>query len=72
MIKVTKFINTDLNTNSYLVSAFADTKSEVTPSAEIVGLPKDATIEMGSMIYTADGDVAFMKSDGTWNWVSSS
>lgn len=61
--------NTDSNENSYKVTLFADTKDEVTESAEIVGLPEDATIEMGSCVVTADADVAFMKSTGEWNWV---
>lgn len=51
------------------VSLFSDTKSEVTSSAEVVGLPSGYTIAQGSNVITADGDVAFMKSDGTWNWV---
>lgn len=69
MIKVTEVQNTDLNMGTYKVSLFADTKSEVTPDATIVGLPKDATLEMGSSVITASGELAFMKSDGTWNWV---
>lgn len=69
MIRVTSRTNTDLNPNSWLISAFSDTKAEVTPTAEIVGLPSNATIEQGSSLVTADGDVAFMKSDGSWNWV---
>lgn len=51
------------------VSLFSDTKSEVTSSAEIKGLPAGYVIAQGSNVITADGDVAFMKSDGTWNWV---
>ena len=51
------------------VSLFADTKSEVTDSAEIKGLPAGYVIAQGSSVITASGDVAFMKSDGTWNWV---
>ena len=69
MIIVQDVKNTDLNTNSYLISAFADTKDEVTPDAVIIGLPDNADIEPGSTLVTADGDVAFRKSDGTWNWV---
>lgn len=69
MIKVTEVQNTDLDMNSYKISAFADTKEEVTPSATIVGLPEGATIEMGSSLITASGDLAFMKSNGQWNWV---
>lgn len=69
MIKITNIKNTDANSDSYLISAFADTKDEVVSGAVIIGLPEDAEIEMGSSVVTADGDVAFMKSDGTWNWV---
>ncbi len=69
MIKVLSMTNTDSDENTFKISAFADTKSEVTPSAEFVGLPEGATIEMGSSVMTASGEIAFMKSDGTWNWV---
>jgi len=69
MIKVTECINTDTDGNSYRISAFADTKSEVTSDAEFVGLPAGATIEIGSDLITAAGELAFMKSDGTWNWL---
>ena len=68
MIKVTELTNTDANLNSYKISAFADTKSEVA-SGIFVGLPDGATIEMGSTVMTASGELAFMKSDGTWSWV---
>ena len=68
MIKVQELRNTDDNSNSFMISAFADTKSEVDNGAEFVGLPADATIEMGSTVMTASGELAFMKSDGTWNW----
>lgn len=67
MIKVTSLkLNTD---NTADISAFADTKSEVTSSAEIVGLPTGYEPAMGSVIITAAGEIAFLKSDGTWNWV---
>lgn len=69
MIRVTEVQNTDLNMKSCRVSLFADTKSEVVPGAQIVGMPVDSTIEMGSSVMTASGELAFMKSDGTWNWV---
>lgn len=68
MIVVQELKNTDENNNSYKISAFADTKAEVGTS-EFVGLPANATIEMGSTVMTASGELAFMKSDGTWNWV---
>lgn len=69
MIKVTSLTNTDTDENTFKISAFADTKVEVTPSAEFVGLPSGASIEMGSSLITAAGELAFMKSDGNWNWV---
>lgn len=68
MIKVMSIENTDANTNSFKVSLFADTREEVTPDAEIIGMPEGATIEMGSDVFTSDGQIAFMKSDGQWNW----
>ena len=68
MIRVTELRNTDTDPNTFRISAFSDTKAEVA-SGTFIGLPTNATIEMGSSVITADGDVAFMKSDGTWNWV---
>ena len=69
MIKVDSIKNTDSNYNSFKVSLFADNKAEVIPGAAIEGLPSNATIEMGSSVITANGELAFMKSDGTWNWI---
>ena len=68
MIKVTEMKNTDMKSDSFLISAFADTKEEVA-SGTFIGLPTGAEIEMGSNIITASGEMAFMKSDGTWNWL---
>ena len=69
MIKVKAIENTDANTNDYLIVAFADTKAEVDNGGKFIGLPEGAGIEMGSKVMTADGELAYMKSDGTWNWV---
>ena len=55
--------------NDYQVSLFADSKSDLSGSPEIVGMPSDGTIAVGSSVLTASGELAFMKSDGTWNWV---
>ena len=68
MIKVTEISKTETS-NTYKVSLFADTKDEVTSDADIVGLPENATIELGSSVMTASGELAFMKSDGSWSWV---
>lgn len=70
MIKCKKMENTDSNENSFTVSLFADTKEEVVPGAEIVGFPANATMEIGSTCMTAEGNFAFMKSDGIWNWIA--
>jgi len=58
--------------NQAEITAFADTKSEVTSRATITGMPEGLVPAMGSAIITAGGEVAFLKSDGTWNWVASS
>lgn len=67
MIKVTS-IKSGLN-NKADVTLFADTKSEVTSGMVIEGLPDGVTIDFGSSVITAAGEIAFLKSDGTWNWV---
>ena len=68
MVKVTdlKLNHTDKTAQA---SLFADTKGEVTSSAEIVGLPEGYTLAAGSSVLTASGELAFVKSDGTFNWV---
>lgn len=68
MVKVTS-MKLNARQKTALVSLFADTKSEVTPSVQIEGLPKNYTIESGSNVITASAEVAFRKSDGSWNWV---
>ena len=68
MIKVTQ-IKLNPQDKSADVLLFSDTKSEVTPSAAIIGLPTGYTIAAGSSVLTASGERAYRKSDGTWNWV---
>lgn len=52
------------------IVAFADTKSEVTSaSVAMEGLPEGTELAYGSIVYTASADVAFLKSDNSWNWV---
>lgn len=70
MIKVMSAIKLQLSDpGEYVVSLFADTKDEVVESATIEGMPENAIIGVGSNVLTASGDVAFRKSDDTWNWV---
>lgn len=62
--------------NVQKVNLFADSKSEVTQvdmetgetEMEIVGMQPNVKLTMGSVVLTADGDAAFLKSDGTWRW----
>lgn len=62
--------------NVQKVNLFADSKSEVTAvdmetgetTMEIVGMVPNVKLTQGSMVITADGDAAFLKSDGTWRW----
>lgn len=70
MIKVTE-INPGILNNQVVVSLFSDTKEEVatTSTEDIVGFPVGKDIETGSAVITANADIAFMKSDGTWNWI---
>jgi hypothetical protein len=68
MIRV-KEISLNTQDKTADVSLFSDTKSEVTPNAEIVGLPSGYTIAQGSSVITASAELAFMKSDGSWSWV---
>ena len=71
-IKIKDFKQTDGNPNSYYIEAFADTKAEVTNDvADFPGLPSNATsIEQSSYVRTANAEMAYMKSDGTWNWIN--
>ena len=68
MVKVDKIIYRNDETKTAKVELFADTKAEV-GSSKVVGLPAGYTIDFESSCMTADGELAFMKSDGTWNWL---
>lgn len=67
MIRVEK-MTLDPITGTALADLLADSRSEVTSGATIEGLPEGYTLAMGSSVFTTDSEIAFMKSDGTWNW----
>lgn len=67
-VKVQSLIEYEQN-NEIEVLLFADTKEEVTDDMEIEGIPEGKVISYGSSLITASGDIAFLKSDGTWNFV---
>lgn len=54
------------------VSLFADAKDEVKDDmsdVDVIGLPKGVKIAFGSDAMTASGEMAYRKSDDTWNWL---
>lgn len=67
MIKVLDF-NPNL-TDKTVCTLFADTKEEVTGTLDIVGLPSGVEPDTGSALITAAGDVAFLTSEGSWQFV---
>lgn len=71
MLRVTevKILPGDYPNKIYQIQAFADAKEDVTAGAEFVGMPSDAVMAVGSTVVTAKGEVAFLKSDGSWSWV---
>lgn len=66
---VVKEVKRNYETKKAEISAFADTKEEVDAGGEFVGMPEGFDIEVGSDLMTASGELAFMKSNGEWNWV---
>ena len=50
-------------------SFFSDTKSEITALTVFPGIPEGYTVEAGSSVMTAEGELGFFKSDGTLNWL---
>ena len=66
---IDKKINYAVNPNTWQVSLAADTKEEVGPDMEIIGMPDGVQMEMLSSVMTPSADVAFLDSSGNWNWV---
>lgn len=62
--------------NVQKVNLFADDRSDVKSvdmetgetDMDIIGMQPNVRLTMGSVVLTADGDAAFLKSDGTWRW----
>lgn len=60
----------DMGDGTFRVELFADTKTEVTDTPTgVAGMPDGTKIAMESTVLTANGEVAFMKSTGEWNWL---
>lgn len=58
------------NGKKITVSLFCDDKNEVVDGMTVEGLPDGVEMDGGSSVITASGELAFLKSDGTWNWLS--
>ena len=52
-----------------MATLVADSKEDIVEGMKVIGLPKDTELLLGSSVITADGDFAYRKSDGSWNWV---
>ena len=70
MIKLKSADSYDHIKKKVTAKLFCDTKSEITSGMTIVGMPEGYTLDFGSTVLTADAELAFLKSDGTWNWKS--
>lgn len=69
MVRIQNVTNRQWNSNgkyNIVAELFADSKSDDLSS--IINLGKNEVLAMGSSVLTASGDLAFLKSDGTWNW----
>ena len=69
MVKVTDVASVDNFAKKAVVSLMADQKSDVSAGMDIKGMLQGYTPDFGSSVLTASGELAFLKSDGTWNWV---
>ena len=63
--------------NVQKVNLFADNRSDVADvdmetgetDMDIIGMQPNVKLTQGSMVITSAGEAAFLKSDGTWNWL---
>lgn len=68
-VRVTKAESFDHAKKKLTASLFADQKSDITSDMKVEGLPDGYELDFGSDVFTADGEIAYLKSDGTWNWI---
>lgn len=69
-VKVTKINNVDELNKKVTADLFSDTKAEMNTIQveDIIGFPKGYELDFGSSVFTSSGQLAFTKSDGSWNW----
>ena len=70
LMEVQKFETRTADTEkNVIVNLFADAKADITDDMRVIGMPNTYKMQMGSSVITSDGEFAFLKSDGTWNWI---
>lgn len=74
MIKLKGISKTNIENKKLhvIASLYADTKEEVMDSIEakdVEGMDRDCVITAGSIITTADFEVANLDSNGHWHWM---
>ena len=70
MIKVELIRGRNSKTKKVVVSLFADKREDLISGQEIHGMPDGYSIDFGSSCTTANGEMAYLKSDcATWVWV---
>ena len=70
MVKVELIRGRNSKTKKVVVSLFADKRDDLISGQEIHGMPDGYSIDFGSSCETANGEMAYLKSDcATWVWV---
>ena len=69
MVKINGALVLDPSTMTATGPLFADAKEDIQPGMTIQGMIDGYELGFGSSVITAGGDVGFLKSDGTWNWL---
>lgn len=69
MVKCTGYILNDADMTAK-VELEADDRAEMSgiTTDDIIGYPDGYTMDFMSSVFTTSGEMAFLKSDGTWNW----
>ena len=62
-------ISQDLVAKTVVARLFADAKEDVTDGMTVIDMPVGYTLDTESFVIVANGDIAQLKSDGTWSWV---
>ena len=70
MIKIIEI--TSMESNGVIATVFSDTKAEVPATGIATAKAFSKKLSAGSILFTADLEMAVLKSDDNWNWVGES